>query len=302
MDFAACRVSLVPLLSAAVCLMLLAPPATAQWDDEKEDEWEEEERRDDEDDWEDGEDGEDDEDEIEQQAPSEGDWALMFQVRSPILNVNLSSFQGGVLSGKYHYSETSALRFGLRLSGRVIEEETATEAEQEFVSPGGTSEEGLIEKDASDNNDFLIGVESQYIVYPSLDDDLGMYLGAGPSISLRLSSTERTYRRRDTTAGGAAELIFIQRGQSEGTTLSFGGRGVVGGEWFFHRHMSLSAEYGIILQYEITNETATTDRTNRTIEINGDVIEDIMTTTSETDRSGWRLDGTGVRLGFTLYF
>ena len=60
-----------------------------------------------------------------------GSWSLQFQISE---NFTLQSFQGSMISTKYHFTEKSALRTGLSISGRSSDIEDNIEQDSDTVT------------------------------------------------------------------------------------------------------------------------------------------------------------------------
>jgi hypothetical protein len=137
----------------------------------------------------------------------DGAWALQFAVDD---NFMLESFQGATISAKHHYSDATALRYGLTL---------------DFLSE--TDEGG------DDENELSVALATQYLMYPTVDrgrnDRVHLFWGFGPEVAFMRTENETT-EATDRTWRGAVTVL-------------------VGGEWFVHRRVSLTGEYSTSLFY-----------------------------------------------------
>ncbi len=205
--------------------------------------------------------------------------ALQFQVRG---NFVLSDFQGAVLSAKYHLRDDAAIRFGLRARAR------SQESDQSSTRVIGADSVGdmLQSESASDDVNYTIGLESQYVVYANVQDPIKLFAGAGPFIEYMRAAFEET-----NTAGDPNESGLIRDMRRTRSTVAGGITAVLGGEWFVTRYISLSAEYGLALGYVRAEEEVRTEAIRNRIE----------TTTVVRIIRAWDLRPSGVRFGLSLY-
>lgn len=131
--------------------------------------------------------------------------------------LNLRPFQGNVLSGKYHISDQSAIRLGFSISNSYS-----------FYNVEVDEEQGK-------GQSFSFELNAQYIQYIKTEDDIAVFLGCGPSYDKQLYSAYSSSLRQN--------------------NWSLGIDGIIGVEWFFKRNMSLSAEYGLELNYSETRSS-----------------------------------------------
>ena len=192
----------------------------------------------------------------------DGKFALQFQISD---NFNLSDFQGTVLSGKYHFSIRDAVRLGFTLEFGDSDFETEI------------TRLDTIKKDNSkdDYSSMNFGISAQYVRYLAVTNDVAFYLGAGPFIGIFNSSDERVINLDETEIVRKAE----QDGYSLG--LDF----LTGVEWWFHKQMSLSAEYGIKFSYRYREDN-----------FNDDV------TKGESNIQSFYITDNNVKFGISVYF
>jgi hypothetical protein len=183
---------------------------------------------------------------------SENSRALQFGISE---NFTLSSFQGSVFSYKWHTAADRANRISLSLSSEV------------FDQSGVNSD---LESHSRIN--LALAINLSRIHYTNPENDIKFYFGYGPGIDV-LYRSEKTRNR---------QLRFER--QQAGLGVSFNGLGGI--EWFFHRSMSLHAEYRGSLRYvhqrdrrEIDFQPADGANINRV-----------------------QLGGDGVRFGLSVYF
>ena len=149
---------------------------------------------------------------------SEGVWALEFGVSS---NFTLTSFQGSVLSVKYHPSATRAIR--VSISG-----EASSSSEEEFGTERFVSKHQTVE------------ITSAYLFYSPIREDLYLFWGFGPSVGY-----DRSYEKYPTTGTPDYDVTRI----TELPEWNVGASIALGAEWFAVKWLSLHAEYGISATY-----------------------------------------------------
>lgn len=110
----------------------------------------------------------------------DGVWALQFQIGS---NFTLNSFQGTVISGKYHLSSVCAIRAGLSLGVDGSKVETGNRYFLEDTLQRGSSEE-------TSRNSQNFQLDVQYLQFVNSDEEIAFFFGCGPLISLSRTSRE----------------------------------------------------------------------------------------------------------------
>ena len=192
----------------------------------------------------------------------DGKFALQFQITN---NFSLSDFQGSVLSGKYHFSTRDAIRLGLEIILGDSESETVV----------NHLDTNTVEQSVEDINSFGFTINSQYIHYIRGVDDISLFGGIGPYYRYYKST-----RNRELVVDEIKKLT-----QSEIKNYSVGLDLIVGVEWWFHKYMSLSAEYGLKFSYLSYKNSFEDDS------IKG-----------ESERKAYDITGNHINFGITVYF
>ena len=192
----------------------------------------------------------------------DGKFALQFQINE---NFSLSDFQGTTLSGKYHLGKRSAIRLGLNVSfdDSDIERESIIRDTINYF-------------ESSNVNGVSININSQYLNYLVAANDIGFYLGAGPSVGFGHSEGESKYEITDST---------VEKGSGSSNNFTLGFDLIAGVEWSFYKNMTLSAEYGIAFYY--TNRAEKSESTSRN---------------DERTTKIFRLTAKSVNFGLSVYF
>lgn len=201
----------------------------------------------------------------------DGKFALQFQISE---NFTLSNFQGTILSGKYQLGKRSAVRLGISLNfddSSINEQETIIDT----LNPNNEMEKN------SDLNGVGFTINFQYIAYLVSIDDVGFYVGSGPTFSFRNSDSETKY---------SYNSQYDDRNTSYSDDFYFIGLDAIAGvEWSLYKNMSLSAEYGIKFYYYHGTENWTTNY-------------EYATRTAEKTREGTQLTANYVNFGISVYF
>jgi hypothetical protein len=200
----------------------------------------------------------------------DGKYALQFQISE---NFTLSNFQGAILSGKYQLGKTSAVRLGISLNfddSSLDEQETIIDT----LNPNNES------KKNSEGNSVGFTVNSQYIAYLVSTNDVGFYIGSGPTFSFRNYDTESKY---------SYNSLDDRNTSYSDDFYSIGLDAIAGVEWSFYKNMSLSAEYGIKFYYYHGTEKWTANY-------------EYATRTDERTREGIELTANYVNFGISVYF
>jgi len=189
-------------------------------------------------------------------------FALQFQITR---DFQLTDFQGTIFSGKYHFSRRDAIRLGLSLNF----------GDSEHKSDYSGIDSVFLNNFNGDENRFSITINSQYIRYFSLAENIALFGGVGPAFTFR-SRDEELKKSEDGT---------VEFRNTNSTEYSIGCDIILGGEWWFHKQLSLSAEYGANFSYSSFEGEANSD------EVEG-----------KTDASSFNISGDNVRFGITVYF
>jgi hypothetical protein len=200
-----------------------------------------------------------------------GAWALQFQINN---NFSLSSFQGSTLSAKRHFSDKKAVRFGVSLSGSFSDQDQISGA------PGTVGPKAEL-----DENSQGIGINTQFVIYPSPDKSVNFFFGAGPVLQFSRSSQTSTSSNNSLTT----------RNKIKFTAWSRGITGILGVEWFAIRNISFIAEYGSTLGYNSTSQTDT-------VEQKTDTSGYIVTNELKRNSKGLQLGPGLVKFGVSVYF
>lgn len=154
----------------------------------------------------------------------DGKFALQFQVGH---SFTLRDFQGVTFSGKYHFTNSLAVRLGLGIN---------------IINSDGEGDEARRDEDFR-NYHFSntmkyrsIEVKAQLIKYFQVFDEVSFFTGAGPFISSAKSEEERDFVDTSRT-----DYIY----NSE--QLEYGIDFIGGVEWFVRNNIGLSAEYGFAI-------------------------------------------------------
>jgi hypothetical protein len=152
----------------------------------------------------------------------DGKFALQFQINR---DFQLSDFQGSTLSGKYHFSARDAVRLGLMVEFGDSDMETSSN----LLDTINVNTSNI------DNSSFGITLNTQYIRYIKATDDISFFAGGGPFISYSTTSSNGELMRKDP----------FEKYKRTNDSYSFGVDLLLGIEWWFHKYISLSAEYGM---------------------------------------------------------
>ncbi len=199
--------------------------------------------------------------------------ALMFGLGS---NFNLTSFQGGVFSYKWFTSTTRAHRFTTDLGFRYMTTDDTRRTESEI-----NDETNILDANVRINYDLLS--------YNQVSRSVYSYWGVGPTVRFQIVDSEWT---RTTSSGNQPISSKIDETEYQ---VGLGASFTVGAEWFVHSGISISAEYALNVSYNIANRdrelTSGITQTNP-----GSTIEE------EGSTSSINLDGSGARVGISVYF
>lgn len=201
-----------------------------------------------------------------QQIDLTGKYALQFQIAE---NFRLTSFNGTVISGKYNFTSSLALRLGVSISSEKIE---VNQTRYDSINSSSTSGE-------NDISGYSINIKSQLLFSNPIIDDISFYYGGGFLLSY--------YFNKQNDEGKPDSILASYNSTNSG--FGYGFEAVAGVEWFVKSNISLSGEYGINF---IHTNTESEQKTKSKVQNSSYKIS-----LSET-----RTYGSYVRLGLSVYF
>ncbi len=222
------------------------------------------------------------EDDKEDKVSKEGSWALQFSIGN---NFNLSSFQGSMVSAQYHFTEKSAIRFGLSPSVRF----------QDVENDRNSTQSDTISNHDDDNAEltkFSIQIDAQYIYYGSKSNWVNFYFGAGPRFQISHENQESTDNQYPDD-----DMIVIYETESEYDTWGAGLSGTVGVEIPVTNFMAFLAEYNCQILY-MSNESK-----QKSIRYSSDNDPEYKREQEQNSSQNYvNFSSTNVRLGVSIYF
>ena len=192
--------------------------------------------------------------------------------------ISLSSFKGALFSYKYHCSDAKAFRFAVSLNADNWNEEDSRN-----IFYADTS----LLNQKRDHKYWIVQIIVQFIEYLNLQDEIKLFYGVGPYISMSLNNFDTD---KVTTSGTNNYYDKFRKNEN----YQFGLTGSIGLEWFFKNNMSLHAEYGFNSYYFYENYESSRIYDYFT---DPDRIEDRKNTSK-----GWGIDDAGALLGLSVYF
>jgi len=162
-----------------------------------------------------------------------GKWALQFQIND---NFTLGNYQGLGFSGKFHFSNHSAVRVGVdfesyssdfKINNETVFKDSSVFVDEEYQM--GTTK---------------IKINMQYLYYNSISNSISMFLGVGVSFS-----GFPGYQRR---VDNSDQLLRIDNSNTE-----YGVDVLMGVEWFVRSNIGILAEYSSGYSYQSLSSTQT---------------------------------------------
>jgi hypothetical protein len=126
-----------------------------------------------------------------------------------------------------------------------------------------------------DNSSFGITVNTQYIRYIKGTDDISFFIGGGPFINYSTTTSNGEIREKDP----------VEKYTRTDDSYSWGMDLLLGVEWWFHKYMSLSAEYGMKFMYRSRES----------------IVEQGVLRRETTDNY-FRITANSINFGITVYF
>ena len=203
------------------------------------------------------------------------DFSLQFRV----VLFELRSFQGGLISFKYHFNDHFALRTGIGLSIDNFDKEE--DRELLYVDT-------LTYNAKSEYRRFTFISPIQFLFYINPENDIKVFVGLGPYFTYSNNTMKNTdYDHSNDFYGN----IYIE---SISKNYSLGLSSVYGVEWFITENMSLTAEYGFTFSFYNRESSRVNMRVNPEYE---NIVE-----RSKIKSEGWQFTSTGVLFGISIYF
>ena len=204
-----------------------------------------------------------------------GKWALQFQITE---NFTLSNFDGMAFSGKFHFSNNSAIRTGIDF----ITYSNEYEYSHENVLPDSS----IFTNHSSERGETSIKINLQYLHYNNISNSISMFVGAGLSF---LASP--TYLR------DVNNTNFLEK-----VTVNNSGYGVdliIGVEWFVRSNIGISAEYNSGYLYQKSKTTFTLYEEDNIVD---EINEENYLQQSTTTRTSSSFNNHRVKFGVSVYF
>ena len=156
---------------------------------------------------------------------SEGSFSLQFQITEKFL---VKDFQGAVFSGKYLFTDKSALQVGFS------------------TNFSNKDEHSFNEEPRYENDSFSIDINTRYLYYFT-NNRLSPYIGFGPSLSY-IQTSMKEYRQSVYDGN-----VIYKSDQTDAYVMGISA--ILGGEYFVTQHLSILAEYGIVFEYCFSKRT-----------------------------------------------
>ncbi|MBN1407076.1 MAG: outer membrane beta-barrel protein [Calditrichaceae bacterium] len=204
-----------------------------------------------------------------------GSKSIQFRITS---NLTLSDFNGGNISAKYHLSNKKAVRIGVTLDAGK------SESDNKKISGG--------EEFKDDNsNEFLIGIDAQYLYFPKINNRVTLFIGVGPEFSYQYyeGKGELSVYKVDT-------LSFITNSSNKRAEYNIGISLIAGVEVFILKYLSIHAEYSSFAYYRYykSDSFSITDYTDAYQENTGSIYH--------SESSSYFLRAHDVLFGLSIYF
>ena len=205
-------------------------------------------------------------------------WSFQFRSNE---NFTFGSFEGSILSVKYHFSPGHALRLGLSADFGDSEQD-----QEKYPNLDTTQVDIFTQED----NSFATVISLLYLRHYSLSSRFLFYWGAGPTFNI---SRERNTLMRKRVIN---DTLFSQITDTyTGTANAFGIKSILGGELFLSSRISIIAEYGLLFNYR--RSTGETSRIIRPFS-----SEKPRRSLQKNTQNQFSIRGLGGRIGVSLYF
>jgi opacity protein-like surface antigen len=195
-------------------------------------------------------------------------YALQFRVNDFL---RFSGFNGSLISLKRHFNTHSALRLGVSFSTQATDYD---ENYQYF-----REQDTLYTIQGKESDAYTLYIRLPYVYYVHPKEEIKLFVGTGPTFSYGHTKFDGQKTSQGTRAKETAKHDLY----------SLGLYSLLGAEWFFHKKMSLSLEYGMNIVYQYSKLSTHND------------LNDSYQHRTRTSKS-WKFFGNDVLFGLSLYF
>ncbi len=215
-----------------------------------------------------------------------GAWAMQFEIGGSLLDFRLYDYSGETFSGKYHLSESRALKFGIEVYGSAMD----INKDKESASPSKSTSSLTIRQV---KNQRFQGV-CHYLWYLRENNGFHFITGLGPVFDIELRHSEESSDSNlgtDQNSKTNSDLIY------KNNSYYFGLSGAVGVEYFFSKNTSLIAEYQSSAGYEYAERESVLNSSNSSESVSFQNEQSDKQTTSM-----FRYGSSRVKVGLSIYF
>lgn len=221
-----------------------------------------------------------------QNSLHKGAWAMQFEISGSLLNFKVNDYLGSTFSGKYHYADNRAWRFGLELNGyRGRSDIDAVDDSPSFAQTSHGN---------STNSDHDIDFVLHHLWYVRENNGFHLNFGVGPRINLhaenRDDKIEHMVRLDSTTNSYSSGRLSRQ-------DYFLGLSGSIGFEYFLLQNLSLMTEFQSNLGYQFSKYETTGLNSSQS---------DNSTTNREQELKntdhGFKYYSSHVKVGVSVYF
>ncbi len=154
--------------------------------------------------------------------------------------LKFSGFEGSLISMKYHINDHSALRIGVNANFGLSKDNDQT----------NNMPDSLFSNNENKNRSYSFSISLPYLYYFHPQKTIKFYSGIGPRLSYGY------YYSKNHQQFDAPQQSWKDISDHKTAAYGIGLRALVGMEWFFHQSMSLSLEYGALLDYSHSKITS----------------------------------------------
>jgi len=200
-----------------------------------------------------------------------GSWSMQFSYS----RLSFGSFKGGNISAKYHFTDKSALRFGVD----IYADNSTKDVQRNSAQSTYSGNQNL------DNSFIDIGITTDYIYYFSTTKPVNFFISSGTTFGIGHSSNGANISSGIPDTLRAAARVKSNRWFVKANFS-------VGVEWLITSNFSIHGEYQTALMYQYT----------KTQESRNESVPDAQPTYSNSILKSFRFLPAGALIGVSLYF
>ncbi len=221
-----------------------------------------------------------------QNSLQKGAWAMLFEISGSLMDFRVTDYLGSTFSGKYHFSDNRALRFGVEIDGSMVEIDRDINTVYEGTSTHAEYVEYYVHRFRS---------VFHYLWYLPQESGFSAFLGFGPFFDLDFM--KKNFNRETESTGPSGETGTTVESNYRDNNYYAGLSGAIGVEYFIGKSFSAILEYQSNAGY-----TYYVRKNDMNSSSHGDVNVYPKSQSDKRTSRSFRYGGSHVKIGISVYF